>query len=110
VKPPIPIPPGKYEDLYKTTFLPPEFFADFEQLLKTKKQVILQGAPGTGKTFVARQVARFWAEPADGVEIIQISFMESSRSSKLALRDSALNVACSSIIASECGIAKKSTS
>lgn len=67
----VPIPPGKYEDLCQTTFLPPEFFADFERLLKTKKQIILQGAPGTGKTFVAKQVARFWAEHADGVEIIQ---------------------------------------
>ena len=71
VKSPIPILLGKYEDLCKTTFLPPEFFADFEQLLKTKRQIILQGAPGTGKTFVAKQVAQFWAGHANGVEIIQ---------------------------------------
>jgi AAA domain (dynein-related subfamily) len=62
---------GKYEPLCLATFLPPEFFADFEQLLSTKKQVILQGAPGTGKTFVAKEVANFWAGDPDRVETLQ---------------------------------------
>lgn len=31
---------------------------DIEQLLKFKKQVILQGAPGTGKTYTAKKVAK----------------------------------------------------
>ncbi len=66
-----PVNDGKYEPLCRATFLPPEFFADFEQLLLTKKQVILQGAPGTGKTFVAKEVANFWAGDPDRVEILQ---------------------------------------
>ena len=67
----VPVVTGRYEELCRTTFLPPEFFADFERLLKTKKQVILQGAPGTGKTFVAKEVARFWAGHSDRLRIIQ---------------------------------------
>src|SRR6266496_437100 len=63
--------PSRYAELCRKTFLRPEFFADFEQLLKTKRQVILQGAPGTGKTFVAKEVAQFWAGDATRVQTIQ---------------------------------------
>lgn len=71
----VPVIEGRYEELCRTTFLPPEFFADFEHLLKMKKQVILQGAPGTGKTFVAKEVAQFWA--GEGNRLRTIQFHES---------------------------------
>jgi len=62
---------GRYAQLCQATFLPPEFFADLETLLRTKGQVILQGAPGTGKTFVAKEVAHFWAGDSNRVQTIQ---------------------------------------
>jgi hypothetical protein len=41
-------------------------------LLKLKKQLILQGVPGTGKTHVARSLARFLTgDRADGVRLVQ---------------------------------------
>jgi EVE domain/AAA domain (dynein-related subfamily) len=61
----------RYGELVKKTFLSHEFFRDIETLLRTKRQVILQGAPGTGKTFVAKEVAKWWAGSMDRVQIVQ---------------------------------------
>lgn len=66
VKVSVPVVAGRYEELCRTTFLPPEFFADFERLLKTKKQVILQGAPGNWKDVCrerdSRILGRTWRQ------------------------------------------------
>jgi 5-methylcytosine-specific restriction protein B len=62
---------GRYADICKKTFLPEAFFADCERLLATKKQIVLQGAPGTGKTFVAEQLATLWAGDAERVKVVQ---------------------------------------
>jgi hypothetical protein len=43
LRPALTVPAGRYESLCQATFLSPEFFADLEHLLKTKKQIILQG-------------------------------------------------------------------
>jgi MoxR-like ATPase len=50
---------------------PESFFADCERLLKTQKQLILQGAPGTGKTFVAEKLATWWAGASDRTKTVQ---------------------------------------
>jgi len=68
-------PTGQYTELCQKTFLPPEFFADFDKLLETKRQVILQGAPGTGKTFVADLFAEHWA--GDPSRVMFVQFHES---------------------------------
>jgi 5-methylcytosine-specific restriction protein B len=51
--------------------LPETFFADCEHLLETQKQLILQGSPGTGKTFVAEKLAAWWAGAADRTKTVQ---------------------------------------
>jgi MoxR-like ATPase len=67
-----PEPPiGRYAELCKNTFLPASFFEDLDRLLTSKKQVILQGAPGSGKTFVAEQFAQFWAGDNTRVKVVQ---------------------------------------
>jgi 5-methylcytosine-specific restriction protein B len=68
--PPLPA-DSRYAQICKTTFLPEKFFADCERLLKIKQQIILQGAPGTGKTFVAEKVAALWAEDSKRVKVVQ---------------------------------------
>jgi 5-methylcytosine-specific restriction protein B len=60
-----------YAELCSQTFLPETFFADCEELLRTKKQLILQGAPGTGKTFVAEHLANWWAGAPERVSVVQ---------------------------------------
>jgi 5-methylcytosine-specific restriction protein B len=71
------------DDEIETVTLPPTladlaafllFDADhlyrIERLLKDKGQVIFHGPPGTGKTWVARQIARFYTEPG-AIELVQ---------------------------------------
>jgi len=63
---------SRFSGICKKTFLSPEFFADFEKLLISKKQLILQGAPGTGKTFVAEEFARWWTGNPKLVRTVQL--------------------------------------
>jgi 5-methylcytosine-specific restriction protein B len=62
---------GRYKAICEATFLDEQFFVDCERLLRTKKQIILQGAPGTGKTFVAEKLAALWAGDANRVKVVQ---------------------------------------
>jgi 5-methylcytosine-specific restriction protein B len=66
---------GPFADLCNDTFLPVAFFEDCERLLKTKRQFILQGAPGTGKTFVAEKLAAWWA--GENGRVLPVQFHES---------------------------------
>ena len=61
----------RYTEVCRSTFLPESFFRDCERLLRSKKQVILQGAPGTGKTFVAEKLAALWTGDPRRVKIVQ---------------------------------------
>ena len=45
------------DDFLEEVFMSAEDLEDLETLLKNKKNVILQGAPGVGKTFCARRLA-----------------------------------------------------
>ncbi len=69
--PPPPPSNGRYLQVCRDTFLPEQFFRNCERLLESKKQVILQGAPGTGKTFVAERLAALWAGDPNRVKVVQ---------------------------------------
>jgi hypothetical protein len=56
----------RFAEICKSTFLPQTFFENLERVLTTKKQLILQGAPGTGKTFVGEKLAEWWAAKTIG--------------------------------------------
>jgi len=76
VPPPPPEPNGHgFETLRAETSLPTSFFEDCEKLLKSKRQFILQGAPGTGKTYVATKLAHWWAGQSG--RVVSVQFHES---------------------------------
>jgi MoxR-like ATPase len=58
-------------DLADELYLDEPFLERVIQLLDEKKQVIFQGSPGTGKTYIARKLARWVARSADRVQLVQ---------------------------------------
>ena len=47
------------------------FLSEIVDLLKDRQQTIFSGPPGTGKTYVAKEVAQFLAGSPDRIELIQ---------------------------------------
>ncbi|KXT86487.1 McrB family protein [Streptococcus oralis] len=62
----------KYKKLESDTMLRNDFLFDYSGLLKKSKNLILRGAPGTGKTYLAKEIAK---ELTDGNED-QIEFVQ----------------------------------
>jgi 5-methylcytosine-specific restriction protein B len=63
--------------LQQLTFLSSDQLKDIEHMLMAKKQIIFEGPPGSGKTYVARLFARYFAgvplqgSPSGQVRIVQ---------------------------------------
>ncbi len=59
-------------------FLTEERFDEIMSLLRRKKNVILQGAPGTGKTFIAKRLAYLLLGHEDDVRVQMTQFHQST--------------------------------
>jgi len=58
--------PETLKELAELTALPESFLDDLEDALSARQQAILVGPPGTSKTFVARQFARYFVRQRVG--------------------------------------------
>jgi AAA domain (dynein-related subfamily) len=58
-------------DALQGVFLNPTDFDEMVSLLQRKKNLIVQGSPGVGKTFIARRLALLLARQPSGVEMVQ---------------------------------------
>jgi MoxR-like ATPase len=65
-----PPPPPSLDRLAQSLLIDVSYLRRIQQLLEDKGQIIFHGPPGTGKTYVAREIARFFSED-DAIEMVQ---------------------------------------
>jgi 5-methylcytosine-specific restriction protein B len=65
------------DDALKDLFFSKSIFVNIQDVLKHKKNIILQGAPGVGKTFIAKRIAYSIMEQLDHSRIEMIQFHQS---------------------------------
>jgi tetratricopeptide (TPR) repeat protein len=61
--------PNDIAHLSKKTFLPVDFLENLNELLESKLQIIFYGVPGTGKTFVAKEFAKYFTNCASEADL-----------------------------------------
>lgn len=69
--------PYTEEDFLSEVFMDAERYGTLVNLLKTKKNIILQGAPGVGKTFVAKRLAFSIMGQKDTSRVMMVQFHQS---------------------------------
>lgn len=58
--------PQSIKELAELTAMSEEFLAELEEALMAKQQAVLVGPPGTSKTYIARQFARYFSRQRSG--------------------------------------------
>ena len=69
--------PYTEEDFFNEVFLSQEDYEAITSLLKYKKNIILQGAPGVGKTFIAKRLAYAMMEEENPERVRMVQFHQS---------------------------------
>lgn len=70
-------PPYTKEDSLSEVFMPEEEYDKLSGILRIKKNIILQGAPGVGKTFVAKRIAFSMMGVKDVERVMMVQFHQS---------------------------------
>ena len=72
-----PIPPYTEEDFLEEVYITEEDYETLVKLLKNKKNLIVQGAPGVGKTFMAKRLAYSIMGVKDVDRVMMVQFHQS---------------------------------
>mgnify|MGYP000929008409 CR=1 FL=1 len=75
--PPPPIPKYSEQDFLSEVYMSPERYATLKGLVRRKKNVILQGAPGVGKTYAAQRLAFSLMGEKDASRVKVVQFHQS---------------------------------
>lgn len=70
-------PPYTKEDFLSEVFMPEEEYEKLSGILRLKKNIILQGAPGVGKTFAAKRLAFSMMGVKDVERVMMVQFHQS---------------------------------
>lgn len=70
-------PPYTKEDFLSEVFMPEEEYDKLSGILRIKKNIILQAAPGVGKTFVAKRIAFSMMGVKDVERVMMVQFHQS---------------------------------
>ena len=70
-------PPYTKEDFLSEVFMPEEEYDKLSGILRIKKNIILQGAPGVGKTFAAKRLAFSMMGVKDVERVMMVQFHQS---------------------------------
>lgn len=70
-------PPYTKEDFLSEVFMPEEEYDKLSGILRIKKNIILQGAPGVGNTFVAKRIAFSMMGVKDVERVMMVQFHQS---------------------------------
>lgn len=70
-------PPYTKEDFLSEVFMPEEEYEKLSGILRIKKIIILQGAPGVGKTFAAKRIAFSMMGVKDVERVMMVQFHQS---------------------------------
>lgn len=70
-------PPYTKEDFLSEVFMPEEEYDKLSGILRIKKNIILQGAPGVGKTFVAKRIVFSMMGVKDVERVMMVQFHQS---------------------------------
>lgn len=70
-------PPYIKEDFLSEVFMPEEEYEKLSGILRIKKNIIIQGAPGVGKTFAAKRIAFSMMGVKDVERVMMVQFHQS---------------------------------
>jgi hypothetical protein len=65
------------EDFYREVFFHESLLEDILEILNRKKNIVLQGAPGTGKSFISERIAYLYMGKKDKSRVRTIQFHQS---------------------------------